>query len=251
MSNQDDSGFLLDLMDSLLDLGDLVTDSLFPQQLSLWFCLVIWSMVFGSTIGLKRRFLRPYLEKKAKANFVYKVRLRKRRLRETLNDPVLVSDLKRRIRGTPDQVSQAIDRLRTMSEQEVDNDDDCSRGQEKKEAGSTIMFGTVLVALLVGALNYVHVMMGTTIGTTPTIVSRYQSPGSDFEEPPEISTMVQSFFFVLVQLGDSYLLYKNAVGKPKRRSVSRSIDKGGDDLLEPLLSTSEQINNPQDQHETI
>jgi len=242
MSNQEDSGFLLDLMDSLLDLGDLVTDSLFPQQLSLWFCLVIWCLVFGSTIGLKRKFLRPYLEKKAKSNLVYKVRLRKRRLRETLNDPVLVSDLKRRIRGTPDQVSQAIDRLRTMSEQEVDNNDDCSRGQEKKEAGSTIMFGTVLVALLVGALNYVHVMMGWT---------RYISPEDIFHQPPEISTMVQSFFFVLVQLGDSYLLYKNAVGKPKRRSVSRSIDKGGDDLLEPLLSTSGQINASQDQHETI
>ena len=209
--------------------------------------------MFGSTIGLKRKFLRPYLEKKAKANFVYKVRLRKRRLRETLNDPVLVSDLKRRIRGTPDQVSQAIDRLRTMSEQEVDNNDDCSRGQEKKEAGSTIMFGTVLVALLVGALNYVHVIMWTNQTNQPKPINIFHNrpPEIDLDPFPEISTMVQSFFFVLVQLGDSYLLYKNAVGKPKRRSVSRSIDKGGDDLLEPLLSTSEQINNPQDQRETI
>jgi hypothetical protein len=73
-------------------------------------------LLLAVTIAIKRYWLVPYLERRYKKNAVQRQKLRIRRLRDTLADPVLVRDLERRLmiqyRGNALHVQDTLDRMR-------------------------------------------------------------------------------------------------------------------------------------------
>mmetsp|Transcript_12325 Transcript_12325/g.18924 ORF Transcript_12325/g.18924 Transcript_12325/m.18924 type:complete len:252 (-) Transcript_12325:246-1001(-) len=246
--------FLIDLWESLLDFRDIVISGLFAED-----AISFWVVVFA-TIGLKRIFFRPCLEKKYKSSFARRQRLKQRRLRDTLNDPILVLGLEKRLDrqfdGNRKQVLEAMNQLRTKSEREVTDDDD-SRGEEKRQAASVILRGTLAFCLFFihfQSFAYLYSITTTTHRVDFSMSRRVEVNGSyNGGTDGKVEVLVQLAAFGIIHLGDSYLVYRNATQKPKRRgiTVSRAIDRiegGGDtnatrcDLEEPLLPTKVDMN---------
>jgi hypothetical protein len=137
----------------------------------------LWWLAIGVflavTLWMKHYLLVPYLERQYKKNAAQRQKLRTRRLRDTLTDPVLVRDLERRLmiqyQGDTSQVQDAMDRRRqqvsyydatppsTFTEttsrnieghhEEEEENDYSTRGEEKKEAATQILYGTFALAI--------------------------------------------------------------------------------------------------------
>lgn len=118
-----------------------------------------WVALIGSVL-FKRCKLRPWLERHYKTTYIRRLQIRKRRLRDILNDPVLVLDLERSMekqyKGNRKRVLEAIERLRQNAQADVptDGEDDDgedhdanTKGDSKKQAAKTIFYGTIAIGV--------------------------------------------------------------------------------------------------------
>jgi hypothetical protein len=220
----------MDLLDSIMDVGSCLASSLTS---------IGWLVALTGSVWLKRHKLRSWLERHYKTTHVQRLQLRKRRLRDTLKDPVLVLDLERsmekKYKGNRKRVLEAMEQLRQKAaaaqtevptgadgnEEEKDHDAQ-TKGDEKKQAANTIMFGTIATAVLAHAMLNIY----------------------GFQEWYTQALIIQYFFFFLVHIIDSFVIY-HQVHKQKRfrfakESVVVTSSYSSGDLEELLLTEEEQ-----------
>lgn len=164
--------FFWDLANSALDSAECLASRLL--SLSFWLTLV-------ATLMLKQCVLLPRLEQHYKKTHAARAQRRKRRLRETLNDPVLALHMeeqllrRRDIQGDRTKMLEAMQQIREMSQQDTADGDDqddewgkggaTTKGQEKYEAANAIFYGTLLVSILLFSIaNTIGYSIANTIG---------------------------------------------------------------------------------------
>jgi hypothetical protein len=216
----------MDLLDSMMDVGSCVVYSTL-LSIAWWAALMIGSVV------LKRYNLRPWLER----HFVQRLQLRTRRLRDTLSDPVLVLDLERtmekRYKGNRQRVLEAMEQLRQNAEAEVptnkgDSDDDDhdakTKGDEKKQAAKTIMYGTVVMALSIHTiLNiFVSIIIQTIFQVIPSYCEMY-------------GWSIECILFSLIHLIDSFMIYHDVHKMKRSRFAKESVASSSSEDLQELL----------------
>jgi len=177
--------------------------SLIQSLASLW----LWMSVV-LTLALKRYIVLPWLQQKLKRNFVQRQKLRQRRLQETFQDPVLMSDLERKLtkryQGDTHQALQTMDRLRMKSEQNISSSNDgegdssSPRGEERREASTRMLLGTFMVAIVTSSVHNL-IPHGFLVGSVQVNTS------NNLMFP--IATIHLIAFYV-VHIVDSLLLYQ-------------------------------------------
>ena len=204
--------------------------------LSLKFILLVIT-----AIVLKRKVLKPWLEKHLKRSLYQRRCLKQRQIKDSLNDPVLLVSLEHRYQqrypGNPQRVLQAIDNLRNLAEQEISPEDD-TKGEEKKMAARHLFIGTaVLFVLTMQPWMY---FFGELLAREPNLGrwEEFFEPDIAFVEdniykPPDGDAWAPFFWgttFWAAHWLDSYRILR-AAQSPRRRSVSSP-----DPLQEPLLT---------------
>jgi hypothetical protein len=180
-----------------------------------WLPIIALLLLLAVTLWMKHYWLVPYLERHYKKNAAQRQKLRTRRLRDTLADPVLVRDLERRLmiqyRGNTSHVQDALDRMRqevsnyyssslsssTESHrrdiegrhEEEENDDYSPRGEEKKEAATQILYGTFVSAIVLYVLQSFYMVF-------------------IWQQHNHIKVALQTIFLCVVHMMDSLQLYR-------------------------------------------
>lgn len=143
--------FFWDLSYIALDSAECLASRLL--SLTFWLLLV-------ATMVLKQHVLLPRLEQHYKKTHAVRAQRRKRRLRDTLNDPVLALNLEEQllrrwdIQGDRTKMLEAMQQIREMSEDTADAGEDSekggatTKGQEKYEAANAIFYGTIFASIL-------------------------------------------------------------------------------------------------------
>ena len=134
---------------------DLLLDFLecLQSQLSVFFFVVL----VGSLMG-KQWYLRPWLEHYYKKAYAERSKVRKRRLRDTLNDPVLLVQIEENLLKRPDidgdrqKMLQALEEIRDHANRDTSaeglEDKATTKGYEKIEAANMILRATILIAIV-------------------------------------------------------------------------------------------------------
>lgn len=138
-----------ELKDLLLDVVEFFQDVTVYVFRSL--CSIEWWSILAATLILKHFTIRPLLEDYYRKSFVRRQEVRRRRLRDTLNDPILLIGLERRLerihKGHKQLVLENIQNLRILSETEISADDD-TKGEEKRQTLRMILWSTSILSLL-------------------------------------------------------------------------------------------------------
>mmetsp|Transcript_13013 Transcript_13013/g.19744 ORF Transcript_13013/g.19744 Transcript_13013/m.19744 type:complete len:251 (+) Transcript_13013:56-808(+) len=195
-----------------------------------------------ATIGLKRTILRQRLEQCYKKSYAKRIRARRRRLRDMMNDPVLVLDLERRFDyhhpNDKQRVLQEMDALRTLANTEIKQEDE-NKGDERRRTTKSIESLSMLVTFFVLAL--------CPNGETSVFAEDTCSPG--IPSSVFMSRAIQFFaaahaFDVLVPPIFQFIMNNCRSNKSSDSAKSKSMaadasvsTEGNVDLKEPLLQS--------------
>lgn len=210
-------GFFQEVLDAVVDVCLYGTGLYRLGSWNLWIWLV-------STILLKHQVVRPMLEKYGKKTAVERRRRKQRRLKDTLNDPVLVIGLEHKymkfFKGDKQAALQAIDNLRDMAEKEIKEDDE-PKGSEKRVAAEWLLLGTAIVGGFSFSFALAFSFFETSVIRTGDLFHGDVLFDEDLWDP-----FVQMIFFWLIQLLDSFHIWRPTQRKASKRSLADS---------EPLL----------------
>jgi hypothetical protein len=211
-------GHTMNFLGVIVDVGSCLVSS--PLSAFGW-----WAALTGSVL-FKRYKLQPWLERHYKTTYDQRLQLRKRQLRDTLNDPVLVLGLERsmekKYEGNRKRILEAIEQLRQNAQEaelptggdDSEDHDANKNGNEKKQAAKKILSGTILIAVLwLNIFGFVHSFFTT------------RESCDDLGE-----LLMQCAFFSLVHLVDSFMIYYHVHKKKQSRFARESVasSSGGD-----------------------
>jgi hypothetical protein len=222
-----------DLWDITLDCWDRILSKLCSK--------IFWILLF-LTLILKHYVLRPWLENYYKETYATRQQRKKRRLRDALNDPVLVIDLENRFLqsfgGDKQKVLQAMEDLRnyagtTAETDDVADDDHDTKGEEKMQAAKSMWTLTILASMgLFGVLNI-----------AATLDFGYWGMEGVEDECYEFGDSISFFLFSIAHLLHSYVVLRRATKgrnrRPSRSSKMQTETMENNTLEQPLLSSND------------
>jgi hypothetical protein len=104
------------------------------------------------TVLIKRYVFRPVLELHLKKKFAERLRSRRRRLKDLLNDQTLLAGLERKLEqrynGDKRRVMADLENLHLLAETDVTDEDDKSKGDERQQAAQVLWAGTFFLSVL-------------------------------------------------------------------------------------------------------
>lgn len=225
---------------------DAVTDS-FLCGVNAVSCWSLWVLI-GITVAVKRYWGLRRLQTHVQKSFVQRQRLRKRRLRDALNDPVLLLHFEDRLRkahnGNEQRVLESIESLRVSAETPVSDQDDAK--DYRQDAAKLLMKGSLAVYLIcIVAINLFDSRIMPYMESLP-----YDSQYSDREDQAYYGLyglhylpsgdcalyqdMIRYHFFFLIHILDGYFIYRKA--HTRNKFASRKPPREND-VKEPLLSS--------------